>query len=85
MTERERQMAELEAALTELIALGLVLEQEGTDTRTCYRVNPQKLSEIRTLLNVQSQPRRRHRPLSRRTRASSIAHGSEVPKPTSYN
>lgn len=50
MTETERQMAELEAVLAELVATGLVLEREGKDAQTRYEVNPWKVSEIRALL-----------------------------------
>ncbi|MGE0682001.1 MAG: hypothetical protein AB7P69_14020 [Candidatus Binatia bacterium] len=48
--ERERQMAELEEILAELVARGLVLECKGNDTQTRYDVNPWKVSEIRALL-----------------------------------
>lgn len=50
MTDTERQMAELEEVLAELVATGLVLERKGKDTRTRYGVNPRKVSEIRALL-----------------------------------
>ena len=54
--ERQRQMAELEEVLAELVATGLVLECKGKDARTRYGVNLQKVSEIRALLKEQPQP-----------------------------
>jgi hypothetical protein len=65
MTERERQMAELEETLAELVATGLVLEYKEENTRTRYSINPRKLSEIRALLKAQSQSGRCHQLLSR--------------------
>jgi hypothetical protein len=44
--QRARQMAELEALLAELIAMGVVLEERGKAGRTRYDVNQQTLSEM---------------------------------------
>jgi hypothetical protein len=46
----KRQTSRVKATLTELIALGLVLERKGRDRRVHYRINRRKAAEIRRLL-----------------------------------
>jgi hypothetical protein len=48
--EIQRRMAQVRAALAELVARGLVLERQGKDGRTYYRVNRRRLAQIRELL-----------------------------------
>ncbi|HEY6188600.1 MAG TPA: hypothetical protein VIW80_13165 [Pyrinomonadaceae bacterium] len=43
--------AEVEKALDNLIADGLILVNKGGDARTHYCINPQKVRDIRVLLN----------------------------------
>lgn len=46
----KRWVAQVRTALAELVARGLVLEREGGDGQIHYRVNRQRLDEIRALL-----------------------------------
>jgi hypothetical protein len=48
--EIQRRMAQVRAALAELVAQGLVLERQGKDGRTYYCVNRRRLAQIRELL-----------------------------------
>ena len=49
--EIRRRTAQVQAALAELVARGLVLEQKGKDGRMRYRINRRRLAQIRELLN----------------------------------
>jgi len=51
----KRQTAKVKEALAELVAKGLVVERQGKDARTHYRINRRKLREIRALLEQGSQ------------------------------
>jgi hypothetical protein len=46
-----QQTKQVQAALAELVALGLVRERVGRDGRVHYRVDRRKLREMRRLLN----------------------------------
>ena len=50
----KRQAANIKKTLTELVARGFILELKGEDSRTYYRINRQKLQEIRALLTQRS-------------------------------
>lgn len=47
-----RRMAEVQAALTDLVAEGLIVERRGKDGSVHYRVNPAKSEEIIASLRV---------------------------------
>ena len=49
--EIQRRTAQVQAALAELVARGLVLERQGKDGRTRYRINRRRSAQIRELLN----------------------------------
>lgn len=57
--EIERRTAEVQLALAELVAKGLVLERRREDGRVHYRINQQKSDEIRALLEPRPKPRKR--------------------------
>lgn len=46
----ESRTAKVREALTELVASGLILEREGSDSRARYSINTKKQEEIRKLL-----------------------------------
>lgn len=46
-----RRTAQVQAALAELVARGLVLERQGKDGRTRYRINRRRSARIRDLLS----------------------------------
>ena len=46
----EQQIVVVKEALAELVAKGLVLENEGKDSRVHYRINRHKQGEIQTIL-----------------------------------
>lgn len=48
--EIKRQTVKVKKALAELVAKGLVLERQGKDSRTFYRINKRKRKEIQSLL-----------------------------------
>lgn len=50
----EYAIAKVKDALAELVAQGLVFENEGKDSRVHYRINRRKQREIRLLLNEES-------------------------------
>jgi hypothetical protein len=50
----ERRRAEVRAALAELLGNGYLLECDGKDARTHYRINEQKYKEIAALYNQDS-------------------------------
>ncbi|MBI3801430.1 MAG: hypothetical protein HY268_31210 [Deltaproteobacteria bacterium] len=47
-------LAQVKAALAELVAQGLVLERQGKDARSHYRLNQQKFGEIKVILKESS-------------------------------
>lgn len=46
----KRQTAKVKDALAELVAKGLVVERQGMNSRTHYRINRRRLRKIRALL-----------------------------------
>lgn len=46
----KRQTAKVRKALAELVSKRLILERQGKDSRTHYRINRRKLKEIRMLV-----------------------------------
>lgn len=50
----KRHTAQVKEALAELATQGLVVEQKGKDARIHYRMNQQRIEEIRTLLKNRS-------------------------------
>lgn len=52
--EIKRWTAEVRAALAELVAAGLVIERQGPDGLTHYRINRRKLAQIRARLKQAS-------------------------------
>lgn len=50
----ESRTAKVKEALAELVAEGLILEREGSDSRLRYLINANKKEEIRTLLERKS-------------------------------
>jgi predicted transcriptional regulator len=51
----ENRTAKVREALTELVASGLILEREGSDSRPRYLINTRKQEEIRKLLERRSE------------------------------
>jgi hypothetical protein len=47
--ELQRQTAAVKAALTELVAKGVVLERRGRDARLHYRLNPERAADLARL------------------------------------
>jgi hypothetical protein len=47
----KRQTTNVKEALAELVAQGLIIERQGRDSRTHYRINRRRRGEIRALLN----------------------------------
>jgi hypothetical protein len=45
-----RYTAKVQAALAELVSQGLILERQGQDERTHYRINSRKTATIRKIL-----------------------------------
>ena len=54
--EIKRQLAQVQTALAELVAQGLILERRGKDGRTLYRLNRRRAAEIRRLLSDDERP-----------------------------
>lgn len=54
--EIERQIADVQEVLTDLVQKDLVVQQQGPDSRIHYRINRNKQSEILTLLAQTDQP-----------------------------
>ena len=48
--EIERQIADVQDVLTDLVAKDLVVQQQGPDSRIHYRINHRRENEILTLL-----------------------------------
>ena len=46
----QRWTTQVQKSLVELVAQGFILERQSADGRTHYRVNPDRLEEIRALL-----------------------------------
>jgi len=63
---RARQRAGVEAALAELVAMGLVLEEKGEDGQTRYGVDPEKVSGIWVQIKEPLRRGRGHRLFARR-------------------
>jgi DNA-binding PadR family transcriptional regulator len=50
----ERQTTEVKEALASLVSDGFVIEQTTSDSRTHYRINPEKKADIREVLKKKS-------------------------------
>lgn len=57
--EIKRWTAEVQSALADLVARGLVMEREGDDGRVHYRINQHKSEEISALLEERQERRKR--------------------------
>ena len=50
-----RQAALVQEALTDLVAKGLVLKDQGKDSRVHYRINPRNVGKIKVFLEHESE------------------------------
>jgi hypothetical protein len=51
----KEQLSQVQAVLDDLVAMGLILEQEGSDLRPNYRINSSRVDEIKKLLDRQGE------------------------------
>ena len=53
----KRNVMRVKEALEELVSADLILQRQGKESRIYYKINPQKLKEIKALLSHSRTPR----------------------------